>query len=320
MVTRRVFLKCGLAAGVAGLLPRTARAAWRPDRPIHLVVGFAPGGGTDVTARALANAAQDLFPVQIVVVNKPGAAGVIAAQQVARAPADGYQILVGGGSESTSVGNHQQIPYDPRKDFRAVIMMQRSPIHLFVRADSPHKHLGDLVTHAKINPGKVTFASSGVGGLYHSTQLVLARKAEITVNHVPYQGGAPSMQAVLAGEVEVGLGAPEEIKGQLDAGQIRVLAVASKERTPGYESVPTLRELGFDVFIENMKGLNAPAGLPDDIYGYLHDGFKQAIESETWKTQAARVGILTEYLDGPAYQQRITDMYNTIGEALKASQ
>ncbi len=146
--------------------------------------------------------------------------------------------------------------------------------------------------------------------------VLLSRAANIELLHVPFTGGAPSLQALMANTVELAVLAPEEMAGLANAGEIRPLAVASAARIPGYPDVPTLRELGFDVVIENMKGLNAPAGLPDAIYTSLHDRFRQGMQAPAWKTFLDRTGAMDGYLDGPAFQRAMDDVLDSLRAAL----
>jgi tripartite-type tricarboxylate transporter receptor subunit TctC len=158
-----------------GLLAAAAAPAWAqewtPAQPITILVGFAPGGSADQIARQLSFAAKGILPVPVVVVNKVGAAGAIAAQAVAEARPDGYTLFVGGGSETTSVGNHKALPYDPRKSFVPVIKVSRAPSILAVRADSKYADMKALLADAKTAPEKVSYGSTGEGGIFHSTGL-----------------------------------------------------------------------------------------------------------------------------------------------------
>lgn len=309
-----------VAAGMvaaAALTAPDARAQWEPTQPIQLVVGFSPGGGTDVIARTLASASQPLFPVPLVIVNRPGAAGTVAAETVAQAEPDGYTLLIAGGSESTSVPAHQELNYDPRTDFTPIIRVARLRIFLAVRADSPWETLDDFVEDVRANPGEYSYASSGSGSLYHSTMLVLSEVADLDMQHVPYQGGAPGIAALLGGHVDIALGSPDEVKAQYEADQIRLLALTSEDSFAQWEEVPTLQELGYDVYLENMKGVVGPAGMPEDVVTYLHDTFKEAMESETFQQLAERSGIEIGYQDGETFGQTMTDMLDAITTALE---
>lgn len=301
-----------LALGVA----TTSAMAWEPEKPIEIVVGFSAGGGTDVIARTLATAAQDEFPVPLVIVNRAGASGVAAAEYVARQPADGYTLLVTGGSESTSVPNHRQVGYHISEDFQGVLRAVRMRIVLLVREDSEIETIQGLVDRAKAAPGAVTYASSGAGSIYHSTMLAFGDEAGIDMNHVPFKGGAETMVALLGGHVDVALASPDEAQRQIAAGKVRALAVTSGDRFPGLPDVPTLREAGYDVYLDNMKGLSAPAGLPAEVYEYLNSRFANAIESAEFIELAKKSGLEISYLDGPAFDEQIAKMSGAIAKAL----
>jgi len=298
MTTRRTVL-----AGAAGLAatPFAARA-WEPARPIQLIIGFPPGGGTDLQARALAEAAGRFFPTPLVPINRPGAGGAIAAQQVAGMAPDGLNLLVGGGSESTSLAAFRDLPYDPKRSFRAIIRITRQPLLIVAKRGGRFNDMAGVAAAAKAAPGAISHASSGIGSIYHAVFVLFTAAAGIEMLHVPFTGGAPSLQALLAGTVELAVLAPEETGGMVQSGEIRALAVCSAERIPILPQVPTLREQGFDVVVENMKGLNAPAGLPDEIYASLHDRFRRALQEPAWTGFLERTGTFAGYLDGPGYQ------------------
>ena len=304
-------LSLAVSAGLAGA------QTWKPEKPIEIVVGFAPGGGSDQAARTIAAAAQDLFPVPLVVNNKPGAGGVLAASQVAKAEGDGYTLLVAGGSDTTSVPAHRQVPYEPSKDFKSIIRLTNNPYFVVVKKDSPYKTIEDLIAAAKEKPGQISIGNSGVGTLAHSISLIIERAADVTLKHVPYQGGAPGLQALVAGQIDVTLGATEEIEGQVKSDTIRVLAATSAERSKYYPEVPTLQEKGLNAVVTNMKGLVAPANLPQEIADYLHEQFHKAMENTVWKNFADRVGEPTNYQNGAAFQASQTAQLERIREALK---
>jgi tripartite-type tricarboxylate transporter receptor subunit TctC len=307
----------GIAASLLTFAVALPVQAWEPKKPINIVVGFSPGGGTDIIARTVSSAAQEFFPVPLVIVNRSGASGTIAAEYVRNAPPDGYTLLVAGGSESTSVGNHQKLPYDIRTDFTSVIQFNRQRTLLAVKGDAPWTSLQDFVTEVKANPGKYTYGSSGAGGIYHSALLVFTRAAGLDMKHVPYKGGAPAMAALLGGHIDVTALSPDEGKAMLDSGQVRALATFSDERYPGYPDVPTLMESGYDIYLENMKGLIGPKGMDPEVVAYLHDNFKKAMETETFKALAKKANIEVQYRDGAGFQQAMTEMYNAIGKAVR---
>ncbi len=292
-------------------------AAWEPTKPIKIIVGFSPGGGTDLVARNLVASSQEFFPVPLVVVNKPGAGGTLAADFVAKSKADGYTLLVAGGSESTSVPNHREVSYS-LDDFRGVLRCIRSRIYIVSHKDSGIKTIADLKAKAEANPGKLAYGSSGQGTLYHSTMLVATKAMGIDMRHVPYKGGAPMMAALLGGHIDITLAGPEEAAAQYQAGTINMLALASQSRLDTFKDVPTMQELGYDVYIENQKGIVAPAGTPDEAIQYIHDNFKKGLESKVWGSMAGKLLMETAYLNGDDFMQAMKTMSANINEAVKS--
>jgi tripartite-type tricarboxylate transporter receptor subunit TctC len=303
-----------------GLLAAAAAPAWAqewtPTQPITILVGFAPGGSADQIARQLSFAAKGVIPVPVVVVNKVGAAGAIAAQAVAEAKPDGYTLFVGGGSETTSVGNFKPLPYDPRKSFTPVIKVSRAPSILAVRADSKFADMRALLAEAKSAPEKVSYGSTGEGGIFHATGLVLEKQAGLKLLHVPYKGAADSMNALLGGQVDSAFGAYEEMKAMIDAGRVRPLALFSRSRLPALPHVPTMLEIGVPVALDNMKGLMGPAGMPQPVVRYLHDHFRKAMQTQAWKDYVARSGLTEDYAEGTSFQQEIVEAFDLIGKAI----
>ena len=312
-LTRRQTTLGLLAAAGA---PAWAQQEWTPTQPITILVGFAPGGSADQIARQLSYAAKGIIPVPVVAVNKPGAAGAIAAQQAADAKADGYTLFVGGGSETTSVGNFKSLPYDPRKSFVPVIKVSRAPSILAVRSDSRFKDMKALLAEAKTGAEKVSYGSTGEGGIFHATALVLERQTGVKLLHVPFKGAAEAMNALLAGQVDASFGAYEELKGMIDAGRIRPLALFSRSRLPALPNVPTMSDLGIPIVLDNMKGLMGPAGMPPHVVRYLHEHFHRAMQTASWKEYVARSGLTEDYADGPSFQREIVDAYDLIGKAI----
>jgi len=314
MPRRRTILLGG--AGLAVTRPGSA-AAWEPERPIQLIVGFAPGGGADLAARAIAEAAAPFFPAPLVVANRPGAGGAIAAQQVAGMAPDGLALLVGGGSESISLPAFRDLPYDPKRSFRAVIRLTRQPLLIVARRGGRFADLREAAEAAKRAPGTVSHASSGQGSIYHAVFALLSQAAGVELLHVPFTGGAPSLQALLAGTVELAVLAPEEMAGLAQAGEVRPLGVASAERLAAFPAVPTLRELGWDVVVENMKGLCAPAGLPDAAHAALHDRFRRGMATPAWRGFLDRTGAMDGYLDGPGFQAAMDGVLDALRVAVR---
>nr|WP_267135293.1 tripartite tricarboxylate transporter substrate binding protein [Halomonas dongshanensis] len=282
------------------------------------MVGFAPGGGTDQTARLIASAAQELFPVPLNVVNRPGASGTLAAELVANAEPDGYTLLVAGGSESTSVPNHMETGYR-LDDFRGVVRVNREHMVIVSNAGGELDSIDAVVDYAKDHPGELVYASSGPAGILHSAFLVFEQQAGINMKHVPYQGGSPSLSALLGNHVDLAIITPGDAASQVEAGNVNALATTSDtaEQLP---DVPSLTELGYNVNLENMKGLVVPADTPDEVVAYLEARFTQAMESDAFKTLAERGNITPGYLSGEAFHQSMTDMSSSIRNALNSNE
>ncbi len=318
-VPKRIFclLLSSLASSVAFGIWGTARAQDFPTHPVEIIVGFAPGGGTDLTARAVATHGGKYIGQPFVVVNKAGAAGTIASQYVASAKPDGYTLLVAGGSETTSVGHFRKLPYHPINDFEPVICLVRQDIGLSVKADSPWKTIQDFLADAKKNPEKYSYASSGIGGLYHSAGLVLEKMAGVTLRHVPFKGGAETLSALLGGHVDVAISAPDEAFALIESGKIRSLVVFGAKRSPLIANVPTMQEVGYDFYMGNMKGLVAPKGTPKEIVAKLHNSLKRMTEDPGFKESLEKVKLELYYMNSEDFGKAMKFMYDLIGEAVK---
>ncbi|WP_099867437.1 tripartite tricarboxylate transporter substrate binding protein [Pararhizobium haloflavum] len=304
-----------LALGLAATIAAPAAAQWVPEKPIRIIVGFAPGGGTDQTARLIASAAQEQFPVPLVVENRPGASGTLAAEMVAAAEPDGYTLLVAGGSESTSVPNHMETQYS-LDDFRGVVRVNREHMVMVTKKGSGLDSVDAVVEAAKEKPGELAYGSSGPAGILHSAFIVFTQEAGIDMTHVPYQGGSPALAALLGGHIDMTIVTPAQAKAQMEAGTINAVATTS-DRSEEIPDVPSLTDLGYDVNLENMKGLVAPADTPDEVVKYLQDKFAQAMESEAFTTVADRSNIAPGYLSGADFEDAMRSMSDSVANALE---
>ncbi len=316
---RRALLGASLATLAAPRLLH-AQGGWQPTRPIQLIAGFAPGGGSDIIARTIAEAAAPFIPQPMVVVNRPGAGGGLAAEQVARAAPDGHTLLLAGGSESTSIPAHREVPYDPKRSFRAVIRLTRHPHFICVRGKGGRfETMQQAIAAARAEPGRLTHGSAGVGTLSHSLFMMLERRANVEFLHVPYTGGGPVAQALLAGQIDLGVQASDELGGLVASGDIKPIAVASAERAKSQPDVPTLKELGWDVVADNQKGWVGPAGMTDEMVAYYHDRFRQGMATPTWQRFLERLGEADGYANGPDFQQAMDTLLDDVRAALRRS-
>jgi tripartite-type tricarboxylate transporter receptor subunit TctC len=318
MTTRRTLL-AALGGGALATPGLASASAWQPSRAVQCIVGFAPGGGADLIARAICEAAGPRFTQPLIVNNRPGAGGAIAAQFAAGQPADGHTLFMAGGSETISLPAFRSLPYDPQRDFRAVMRLMRQRMFIVTRANGRFSTLADVVAEAKAKPGMVSYGSSGIGSIIHAGFLVLEREAGIEMLHSPYTGNAPALQAVMAGQIDLVGAHPEEFRGLAEAGLVRVLAVASAERAPQYPDAPTLTELGYDVLIENMKGWVVPAATPDAVVTALHDRFRQSMAGPVWQAFLQRAGDTDGYLSGPDFEAAMRRTLEAVRVVARAS-
>ncbi len=288
-----------------------------PGKPIEVIVGYAPGGGTDMTARAVADVAQKYVGQPLVVVNKPGATGAIGSQYVATAKPDGYTLLVAGGSETVSLPHFKSMPYNPVDDFEPIIRITIERIGFYVKSDAPWKTMQDFVADAKRSPDKFTYATAGIGGIHHATVLVLEKRTGIRLSHVPYKGGAENLAAVAGGHVDVAMAAPNEAYVLVQGGRVRCLGLASLSRSPAEPKTPTLKELGYDVYIENQKGFVFPKGTPKAVIQKLHDGLKKVFDDPQFKANADKLKLELAYLGPEEFRKALKTMYDQIGESVK---
>ena len=261
MSMKKIFaLLCLLA------LPYGAAAQQYPDRPIHLIVPFGPGGFTDVAARILQKELQPVLGQSIVVENKAGAGSTIGTDYVAKAPPDGYNLVMISTTHVISPHLYKDIPYDPVKDFAPVMKLAEGPYVLVVNAKAPYKSVKDLVAAAKAKPGSIDFASSGNGSSQHLVAALFMNMTGAKLNHIPYKGSNQAMQDVIAGQVPVSfVGLPNALPN-VASGKIRALAVTTKKRHPDLPNVPTMEEAGVPGYEATIwLALLAPKGTPADV-------------------------------------------------------
>jgi tripartite-type tricarboxylate transporter receptor subunit TctC len=275
-----------LAAAILGVLPFAAGAAepW-PARALKLVVPFAAGGQPDVVARALAGPLSQALGQPVVVENRPGAGGNIAAELVAHAPPDGYTLLVGtNGPLSVSPALYRDLPYDPLRDLVPITLVGTSPNLIAVHPSLGAKTLGALVEQAKAQPGKLNYASVGKGSISQLSMELFNSVAGIRTVHVPYNGGAPAVTALIAGDVQLLSLNPTALIPQVSAGKARVLAQTSARRSPLIPDVPTVAESGYPGFEADVWiAIMAPAKTPEAVQRRLHAELAKAIRDPALK-------------------------------------
>ncbi|VTU13983.1 Argininosuccinate lyase [Variovorax sp. SRS16] len=281
------FLRAALVLGLIGSAGG-ALAAY-PDHPVRIILPYAAGGGADVLTRTVADALGKLWKQSVLVDNRPGAGATIGTDMVAKAPADGYTLLMTAGTMAVSPAAYPKLPYDVLKDFAPITMVAESPYVLAVNAAVPAKTVADLLKLARRQPGKLNFGSPGNGTLSHLSFELLSFRTGTRSTLVNYKGSNPALTAVMAGEVDFVLDTPAAVMPQVDAGKLRALGVTSAARSRGLPSVPTLQEEGvpdFDVTI--WFGLMAPAHTSPEIVRQLHDDVAKVLAAPAMKEKLGR--------------------------------
>jgi tripartite-type tricarboxylate transporter receptor subunit TctC len=271
----------------------TASAQTYPNKPIRIVVAFAPGGPADVMARLIGNRLHAILGQPLVVDNRPGAGGTIGARAAAEAEADGYTLLLG--NTSTLViapAIYRQPGYDPAKDFAPVAMLGATSNVFVVTPSFSAKSVKDVIALAKASPGKLNYSSPGVGTPPHLIGEMLKLKAGIDLVHVPYKGGGPSVQAVVGGEVQMTFENPAVSLPLVQGGQVRALAVTSEKRNPQAPDVPTMIESGVADFVSvSFTGIVAPAGTPAEIVAKLNAAVNESLRSSEIEQAFKRLAV-----------------------------
>jgi tripartite-type tricarboxylate transporter receptor subunit TctC len=272
------------AALIASVLVATAAlAATYPDRPIKIVVPFAPGGGTDVISRTLADAMGRDLGQTVFIENKPGAGTIVGTEAVAVSEPDGYTLLMATFAHAVNPSLKAKLPYDTFKDFAPVALVATSFNVVVVNPKLPIKSIPDLVAYAKANPGKLSYGSYGVGTSAHLAGELFKALAQVDLVHVPYKGSAPAITDLLGGQIEVMFTTVASVAPYIQNGQLRALAVTSPQRSHAFPDLPTVAEVGVPGYVaESWYGLFVRAGTPAEIVGKLNEAEQQAIKSDAF--------------------------------------
>ncbi|HKG84177.1 MAG TPA: tripartite tricarboxylate transporter substrate-binding protein [Beijerinckiaceae bacterium] len=288
------WLTAALAAALAAVLATLAGPALAayPERPVTVVVPFAAGGATDVIARIYADHMSRTLGQQLVIENVTGAGGTIAATRVARASPDGYTLLMGNlGTQAASVGLYPNLAYDPRTDFAPIMNAAATPMLVAAKNDLPVKDFREFVAYVKANAGKLNYGTGGVGATSHLTCLFLDTLLDVKVQHVPFRGSGPALNALIAGQIDYVCDQTVGIVPQIQGRQVKGLVAAVKTRIPVIPDVPTSEEQGLPQFqAAGWNALFAPKGTPADIVEKLNAAAKAALRDETVRKRLLELG------------------------------
>jgi len=269
---RRVLASAVLLAAAASALAQPY-----PSRPVHLIVGFPPGGGVDINARLLAPKLSEYLGQQVVVENKPGASTNIANEFVARSAPDGYTLLINTAAVAINMSLFRNLRFDTLRDFAPVSLFSESPNVLVVNAKLAAQNVKELVAIARSAPGKLNYSSAGVGTTQHLAAELFKLRTGTFVVHIPYKGSAPSLTALIAGEVHMSFANVPAIQGHVKSGRLRALATAAAQRDPQLPDVPTMKEAGIEgVEVSVWYGVLAPSRTPPEIVQKVADGIARA--------------------------------------------
>jgi tripartite-type tricarboxylate transporter receptor subunit TctC len=286
-------LPFAIAACVLVAWPISQAFAAYPDRIIKIVVPFAPGGGTDVIARALAQEMEKDLGQSVIIENKPGAGTIIGTQSVATSEPDGYTLLMGTFANAVNPSLYAKLPYDPHKDFVPVALVARSYNIVVVNAKSEVHSISELIAAAKAEPDRLSYGTYGTGTSAHLAGELFKSLAKVNLTTVPYKGAAPAITDLLGGQIQVMFTTVASAASLIDAGQLRALAVTSAERSPAFPDLPTVAEAGVPGYAaESWYGLFAPAKTPPAIIDRLNKSAAKAVQSETFKGLSVSEGLV----------------------------
>ena len=296
---RRRLLALAPAAACAALA-RGAAAQSFPSRPIEVVVPVAPGGGTDIVARAFAEVARKYLPQPVVVLNRPGASGAIGMQEVLNARPDGYKVgLVY--SDLAILPGLKRVRFSS-DDFHMIALLNADPGAVVVPADSPWTSIEDMIAEAKRRPGTVKLGNSGPGSIWHMAAAAMEDKVGAEFLHVPFTGSAPGLAALMGRHVDAVATSPGEASAYVQGGRMRLLAVMAGQRDAGFPDVPTLQERGFDVSVGVWRGLAVHRATHAPVVAVLTDAARRTAEDPAFREALARASLTFAYADGEAFR------------------
>ena len=308
LISTRKMLALAVGSTVMAALPLGAvaqSAADYPNKPIELVVPFGAGGGTDVLARVVAEAAKKHSSQPITVLNKPGATGGIGLSEVAAAKPDGYKIAMV--TVEMAIIPHMGIAkFSPENDFTPLVRLNADPVVLTVSADSPWKTIEDLVDAAKKSKDPLKFGNAGTGGVSHLAAAALQQKIGTTFTHVPFQGNAPAVVSLLGGHIDAVNASPSEVFAFVQSGKLRALAVLADQRIGGaLAQVPTLKERKIDLAMGTWRGLAAPKGIPADVLAKLNAIAIKTANEPAVKEAMDKQNLGYSVADGETFRKQI---------------
>ena len=284
-------IRSAVAVAILAAVTALAQADDWPSRTIRMIVGFGPGGGTDIAARFVAQPLSEIFGQPVVVENRPGAGGTTAAETVARSPQDGYTALMMSNAHAISAVMYKTLPYDPVKDFQMVSMVATAGLVLVTAPDFPANNLAELLALVRANPGKFNFGSAGVGTTQQFAGELLKQTAGLDIVHVPYRTTPAAVTGLLGKDVSFIFELVQAVQGQIQTGALKAIAVTSPERNPILPNVPTFAEAGMPGYeVTSWYGVAVPAGTPAPIVDKMNKAMRALLATESVRKQVLGLG------------------------------
>lgn len=280
-----------IAAAVLFAVTGLAQAQAYPTKVVRIIVPFAPGGGSDFIARAIATPLTKAMGQQFVVDNRPGAGSTLGSEIALKSPADGYTLLLISGSYTTSPSLYKNLRYDPLNDMTPVVQTENGPYVVTVHPSLPVKNVKQLVAIAKSRPGQLNYASTGNGGITHLASELFAMRTGIKITHIPYKGTGPGVIDTIAGNTQMMVAAVSAVIGHLKTGRLRGLAVSSPKRLSALPDMPTVMEAGYKYQVNNWHGVIAPKGTPKAVLDKLNSEINKAITNPEFARRIAQDGL-----------------------------
>ena len=316
---RRTFLHLAAAATALPAMPRVASALDYPTRPVHLIVGFPPGGGADIIARLIGQSLSDRIGQPIVIENRPGAGTNLAVEAVVRAPPDGYTLLQVVAANASNATLYQNLSFDFVRDIKPVASFSRGAFVMVVNPAFPAKTVAEFIAYAKANPGKINMASSGIGITTHIFGELFKVMTGIEMTHVPYRGGAPAITALIGGQVQVYFSPLPEPLEQIKAGNLRALGVTTTARVAVLPDIPSISEFVPGYEASGWQGIGAPKDTPNEIVDKLNREVNTVLAESKMKAQLAELGV-SVFPSSPAdFGKLIADETAKWGKVIRAA-
>lgn len=303
-----------LIAATVLIVTGPARAEY-PERPVTLLVGFAPGGSLDLSARALGAAVEKILGRPVVIENKTGGTGAVALAVLLAQKPNGYTLCATPSSVLIRVPQMQKVPFKPLKSFKPIIGYTAPQLGIAVRTGAPWKTLKDLVDDARRNPGKITYATTGVGSTSHAAVEEITAKEKVRMIHVPYKGSNEAMTALMGGHVQFA-SLTSEFVPLVKSGKLRLLATMGEERSPAFPTVPTMKDAGYDFVTDAVYAVVAPARLPPELTDKLEKAFTKAIRDEQYLKTINKMDLVPVYYSGRNFENFLKANWGVINRHL----